>query len=130
VEPAVTHALEVLAKRVSLDGQMGAIDLALREAIINAVKHGNRQSRRKRVLVECYRRGNAGLVLVVRDQGKGFDPDSVPDPLLAENLLRETGRGLLLIRHFMDEVSFHRGGREIRMVKKTGAPSDTSKPSD
>lgn len=72
---------------------------------------------RKRVRVECYEQPDKGLLFVIRDSGPGFDPALVPDPTHAENLLRETGRGLFMIRHYMDGVEFSRGGREIRMSK-------------
>ena len=116
IEPTVAHVLRSVSHQAHMDGRHGEIELALREALANAILHGNGGNRRKRVRVECYRVAD-GLVLVVRDSGKGFDPDKVEDPTRPENLLRDRGRGIFLIRHFMDEVQFARGGREIRMRK-------------
>jgi len=82
------------------------IDLALREALANAILHGNRTSPEKQVQVEAAIEGRE-LVFRVVDQGAGFDPDRVPDPREPENLLKPGGRGLLLMRAFMDRVEFH-----------------------
>lgn len=117
VEPIVHKILRAVAREFNLDGQMSAVELSLREALANAVLHGNRGDRRKHVRVECFRDADGSLVLVVRDTGPGFDPERVKDPTQPENLFRDCGRGIFLIRHFMDDVEFARGGREIRMRK-------------
>ena len=103
---------------VTLDGHRDAIDLALREAIVNAVVHGNRLNPDTKVQVECYALPERQILLVVRDEGPGFDPGEIEDPTKPENLERATGRGIFLIQRFMDEVAFGDGGREIRMKKK------------
>jgi serine/threonine-protein kinase RsbW len=94
--------------------------MAVREAVTNAVLHGNRQDESKTVEMEFA--GSASeLVITVRDYGAGFDPDSVPDPTAAQNLLKTSGRGILFMRNFMDEVEWARapgGGTLVRMTKK------------
>ena len=100
------------------------ISVAIRESVINAIKHGNRNDATKRVFVEFETESSterAALLIRVRDQGEGFDPETVADPLAPENLLKSSGRGIFLIRNFMDEVRLQRapeGGMEIRMVKR------------
>ena len=97
------------------------VELALREALSNAMLHGNRLDGRKLVHVRCCCDGSKGVLIVVRDQGQGFDPTQVPDPLAFENLAAEHGRGIHLMKLAMDEVSFERGGTEVRM-RKTSWP--------
>ena len=100
--------------------------VAIREVVINAIKHGNRNDSSKRVFVE-FSTGNAPgkngnlLTIRVRDQGEGFDPDTLADPLAPENLLKASGRGIFLIRSFMDDVQLRsapEGGMEVRMIKR------------
>lgn len=116
-------------------GQVGGLDddathwvgVAVRESVINAIKHGNGEDRAKRVTVELRlepRAEPSRLVVRVRDQGPGFDPDSVADPLAPENLLRSHGRGIFFMRSFMDDITLRRipeGGMEVRMIKNLGA---------
>ena len=103
------------------------IGVAIRESVINAIKHGNREDDRKLVTVEFALTPVAGpqeLVVRVLDQGEGFDADSIADPLAPENLLKSSGRGIFFMRSFMDDVSLTRssnGGMEVRMVKKLAA---------
>lgn len=99
--------------------QLNEIALAVRECVVNAVIHGNRQRLRKKVYVQA-ELSRSGVEISIRDEGKGFDPRAVPDPRRPENLLRETGRGLLLMQSLMDRVSIRRvpsRGMEVRMVK-------------
>ncbi len=116
-------------------GQVGGLDedathwvgVAVRESVINAVKHGNAEDHTKRVTVELRlepRAEPSRLVVRVLDQGPGFDPDSVADPLAPENLLRSSGRGIFFMRSFMDDITLQRipeGGMEVRMTKHLGA---------
>lgn len=118
VETTVNEVLRALEQHGCKNGILDDVEIALREALHNAVLHGNGANPRKRVRVECSRQPDHSFLLVVRDSGPGFNPDRVADPTKAENLFRETGRGIYMIRHFMDEVQFKRGGREIRMRKK------------
>lgn len=98
--------------------------VAIRESVINAIKHGNRNNPGKHVFVEFSTGSSAGdeaLTIRVRDQGEGFDPSAVADPLAPENLLKSSGRGIFLIRSLMDDVQLQsalEGGMEIRMVKR------------
>ncbi|MBM3779649.1 MAG: ATP-binding protein [Acidimicrobiia bacterium] len=100
------------------------VGLAVRESVVNAILHGNCGDVEKRVVVEfSYLQEDAatGLAISVRDEGCGFDPDSLPDPLAPENLLKPSGRGIFLIRSFMDEMVLRRvpgGGSELHMVKR------------
>jgi len=100
------------------------VSVALRESVINAIKHGNCSDARKRVHVEfTVLQGDEvpGVAIRVRDEGCGFDPSTIADPRAQENLLKSTGRGILLMRSFMDEMTFQRaaeGGMEVRMVKR------------
>ena len=99
------------------------VSVAIRESLVNAIKHGNRGDARKRVSVEFHLHPRE-LEVRVADEGTGFDPGSVPDPLAEENLLKATGRGIFFMRSFMDEVSYSfpsRGGTVVRMVKRVGA---------
>ena len=103
------------------------VGVAIRESVINAIKHGNRHDVSKHVFVEFDSApggGEPGLVVSVRDQGEGFDPETVGNPLQTDNLLKSNGRGIFLIRNFMDAVSLYRapqGGMEVRMVKRLPA---------
>ena len=113
-------------------GQMAGMDddsihwigVAVRESVINAIKHGNRENYHKLVTVEFTFTPPADpgeLIVRVIDQGEGFDPEEIADPLAPENLLKSSGRGIFFMRSFMDDVSLRRGsegGMEVRMVKK------------
>src|SRR5918998_5460316 len=99
------------------------VSVAVRESVINAIKHGNGNDEHKRVWVEFtpLHAGPPGLAIRVRDEGPGFDPDCLPDPLAPENMLKASGRGIFLIRNFMDEMHLQRapeGGMEMVMVKR------------
>jgi serine/threonine-protein kinase RsbW len=112
--------------------QMGGLDedsihwigVAVRESVINAIKHGNREDVHKLVTVEfTFAPVSSPEELVVRvlDQGEGFEPQEIADPLAPENLLKASGRGIFFMRSFMDDVTIKRaseGGMEVRMVKK------------
>ena len=98
--------------------------VAIRESVINAIKHGNRHDESKTVNVEFSLAPSSApteLIVLVRDQGAGFDPSSLADPLAPENLLKANGRGIFFMRSFMDDVDLIRmpeGGMEVRMVKR------------
>ena len=93
-----------------------SIKLALEEALINAIKHGNQMDRAKKVRV-LYRVLPYHFEVEVKDEGPGFDPSDVPDPTAVENLERPCGRGLMLMRHYMTEVEYRRGGSSVVMSK-------------
>jgi serine/threonine-protein kinase RsbW len=99
------------------------LSVAVRESVINAIKQGNRGDESKRVTLVLASQPSA-LEVRVQDQGEGFDPLAVPDPLAEENLLKADGRGIFFMRKFMDEVSYSfppRGGTVVRMVKRVQA---------
>ena len=96
------------------------VGVAIRECVINAILHGNRNDSSKHVFVE-FSTVDSLLTIRVRDQGEGFDPDTLADPLAPENLLKASGRGIFLIRSFMDDVQLRsapEGGMEVRMIKR------------
>ena len=101
------------------EDEVHQIGMAVRESVINAVVHGNCYSSQKKVSLAVEVNANR-MTITVQDQGTGFDLDEIPNPLADENLLRKSGRGLFLIRAFMDEVQVHRlrpEGMEVVMVK-------------
>lgn len=121
-----------LGRAIGLDDEaLHWVGVAIRESVINAIKHGNRLDTSKRVFVDFEtnsHNGTPALMIRVRDQGEGFDPGAIADPLAPENLLKSSGRGIFLIKSFMDDVQLERvpeGGMEIRMTKRVQpAPSD------
>jgi serine/threonine-protein kinase RsbW len=116
-----TAAVIDAARRLGFaDDALFGIEMAVRESVTNAVLHGNRQDESKPVEIG-FRGTDAGAVLTVRDRGEGFDPVSVADPTSEENLLKTSGRGILFMRTFMDEVTWEplpEGGTLVRMTKK------------
>jgi serine/threonine-protein kinase RsbW len=93
-----------------------ATRLALEEALVNAIKHGNQLDSKKTVIVEA-RVTRDRVEIQIEDQGPGFDRSCVPDPTAEENLCKCSGRGILLIEAYMNKVSWSRGGRRVRMVR-------------
>ena len=121
----VQLASDHIGRKAGLDDEaLHWVNVAVRESVINAIKHGNCGDVHKRVHVEfTILQGETapGIAICVRDEGCGFDPSMLADPLAPENLLKSTGRGILLMRSFMDEMTFQRaagGGMEVRMVKR------------
>jgi serine/threonine-protein kinase RsbW len=100
------------------------VSVAVRESVINAIKHGNREDRTKHVVVEFILRPRGQpeeFVVRVLDEGEGFDPAIIANPLDPENMLKSSGRGIFFMRNFMDDVSITRrpeGGMDVRMSKK------------
>ena len=122
VEQAASRAEEVLRGSGVADDVVDAVGLAVREAVGNAIKHGNEMLPGSHVEME-FRLLDRWVEVEVRDQGGGFDPDSLPDPLAPENLLKPCGRGIFLMRRNMDEVSFRfeeGGGTAVKMRKRIG----------
>jgi serine/threonine-protein kinase RsbW len=93
------------------------IFLGLSEALTNSIVHGNRQCSTKNVSIEVFLLQNE-LVIEITDEGEGFSLDSLPDPTCLENIKNENGRGIFLIRHYADDLSFLEGGRRVRMKYK------------
>jgi serine/threonine-protein kinase RsbW len=124
---------EQAATRIATDNgfdedEVMQIAMAVREAAVNAVLHGNAYDPGKKVTLDFERTGR-DLVITIRDQGAGLDPSKIPDPLAPENLLKTSGRGIFLIRSFMDEVQIHpsQTGTEIKLVKHVHGPTEGGK---
>jgi serine/threonine-protein kinase RsbW len=113
----VQEAIEgMLRQRPVTDQEVFSVRLALEEALVNAIKHGNQMDRDKSVRVS-YRFLPDRFEVHITDQGRGFDPNDVPDPTAVENLERPCGRGLMLMRHYMSEVQYNDRGNSVTMVK-------------
>lgn len=119
IDKAVSEAVKFASRLGFTDDALFAIDLALREAVANAVKHGNKFDETKDVNL-MIRETAKGLEIAVRDFGSGFEVEEVPDPTNPENLLKATGRGILFMNNFMDSVRWihHKNGTTVRMLKK------------
>jgi serine/threonine-protein kinase RsbW len=123
-----------ISRAVGLDDDsLHWVGVAVRESVINAIKHGNQSDETKHVFVEfeTHQMAVPELSIRVRDQGAGFEPEAVADPLAPENLLKSSGRGIFLIRNFMDDVRMQRapeGGMEIRMVKRAEPRTSSDHP--
>jgi len=117
VDPVVRSVMEVVRGTQCAPGKESDIELALTEALANAVVHGAKEDPTKTIecIVACDEA--RGMLIVVRDPGPGFDPAAIPDCCHGENLYASHGRGIFLINQLMDEVAFHNGGTEIHMIK-------------
>jgi serine/threonine-protein kinase RsbW len=127
----VEAAADQLATEAGLDeDERFHVTMAVHEAAINAVLHGNDYNPKLEIDVSMENTGDR-LVFVIADQGKGFNPETLPDPSAPENLLRGTGRGIFLIRSLMDEVHFRQlhPGTELTLIKKLAAEGE-KKPVD
>jgi serine/threonine-protein kinase RsbW len=124
VNTAEQAALELAAKSGFAEDECGRIGIAVREATVNAILHGNQYDPAKHVTL-CFESTPESLTIAVRDEGAGMDPASLPDPLAPENFLKSSGRGIFLIRAFMDEVGFPEvsSGTEITMTKFLRPPA-------
>lgn len=118
VDPVVRNIMEIVRGMQCAVGKEDDIELALTEALANAVVHGAKEDPSKTVecVVACDE--ERGMLIMVRDPGEGFDPKSLPDCCSGENVFSTHGRGIYLINQLMDEVAFHKNGTEIHMVKK------------
>jgi len=124
----IEAAAEKLAAEAGLDeDERFHVSVAAREAAVNAVLHGNQFDPAKQVVASFENTGVA-LRIVISDQGKGLDPATIPDPLAPENLLRGSGRGIFLMRSFMDEVHFRQlhPGLEMTLVKHLASSTQKS----
>lgn len=117
IAPVVDEILSVVAEMGCAAGHEWEIELALREALANAIEHGGRHDPSKQIecCVACDH--ERGMLIVVRDPGPGFDPASIPSPVVGQNVFSQGGRGIYLINQLMDEVRFEKGGTEIHMRK-------------
>jgi serine/threonine-protein kinase RsbW len=118
ISPLVDRLIRLIEESHCIPGEQSAVQLALSEALSNAVIHGNRLDAHKLVHVRCSCKVGNGISLIVSDQGQGFDASTIPDPAAVENLEAERGRGIHLMKWAMDEVSFKRRGTEVHMCKR------------
>jgi serine/threonine-protein kinase RsbW len=121
ISPFLDQLMRFIARFRNRDGSELNIETALREALTNAIIHGNQEDRRKRAYVTCRCSTDGEVAVTIQDQGQGFNPDGVPDPTAAENRLLPHGRGIYLMRTLMDEVRFEQGGALVYMRKASNA---------
>jgi serine/threonine-protein kinase RsbW len=124
ISPFVDQLMRFIAKFRAVDGSEMDIDMALREALANAVIHCNQEDHSKRVSVECRCTTDGEVLITVQDEGQGFDSGIVSDPTVSENRLLTYGRGIYLMKTLMDEVCFEQGGAVVYMRKKPDADPD------
>ncbi|MGA7295814.1 MAG: ATP-binding protein [Terriglobales bacterium] len=118
VDPVVRSVMEVVRDSQCAPGREDDIELALTEALANAVVHGAKSDPSKVIECDVASDQQHGMLIVVRDPGTGFDPSQIADPCQGENIYSNHGRGIYLINQLMDEVQFHKNGTEIHMLKK------------
>ncbi len=115
IAPFIERVLTIIKQMGCATGREFEIELALNEALANAIRHGsaNDPSKQIQCCVACDH--DRGMLIVVRDPGPGFDPASIPNPVVGQNLFSTGGRGIYLINQMVDEVRFEKGGTEIHM---------------
>ena len=118
VDPVVRSVMNVVRETKCASGREDDIELALTEALANAVVHGAGNDPSKIVECDVACDQQQGMLIVVRDPGPGFDPAKIADPCHGENIYSHHGRGIFLINQLMDEVRFHKNGTEIHMIKR------------
>ena len=118
IDPIVQNVMNIVKDLKCGNGREDAVELALTEALANAVIHGAKSDPTKIVECDVACDEDGRLLIIVRDPGTGFDPSSLPNPCMGENVYAQHGRGIYLINQLMDEVKFHKNGTEIHMVKK------------
>jgi serine/threonine-protein kinase RsbW len=118
VDPVVQSVMNVVRDMKCAPGREDDIELALTEALANAVVHGAKSDPSKIIECDVACDDQRGILIVVRDPGPGFDPNKIADPCQGENIYSNHGRGIYLINQLMDEVKFHKNGTEIHMLKR------------
>ena len=118
IDPVVQGIMDVVRNTQCATGKEDAIELALTEALANAVVHGAKGDPKKIVECDVACDETRGMLIVVRDPGPGFDPAHIPNPVVGENIYSNHGRGIFLINTLMDEVQFKNNGKEIHMIKR------------
>jgi serine/threonine-protein kinase RsbW len=118
VDPVVQGIMDIVRKMQCITGREDAIELALTEALANAVVHGAKADPSQIIECDVACDEERGMLIVVRDPGKGFDPQNIPNPIQGENIFSNHGRGIYLINQLMDEVKFARNGTEIHMINR------------
>jgi serine/threonine-protein kinase RsbW len=123
ISPCVEQLMRFIASFRNSDGSETDIEMALGEALANAIVHGNREDPRKLVYVVCRCTTDGEVSFMVQDEGRGFDIAAVLDPTTPENCMLPHGRGIYLMKTLMDEVCFEQGGRIVYMHKASNALS-------
>jgi serine/threonine-protein kinase RsbW len=118
VDSVVERIMQSIREKDCAAGKEHAIELALSEALANAVVHGAKSDASKTVECDVACDQNRSLLIVVRDPGDGFDPAAIPSPVVGQSLYSGHGRGVYLITQLMDEVKFLKNGTEIHMIKR------------
>jgi serine/threonine-protein kinase RsbW len=118
IDPVVQSIMNVVRDTQCAVGKEDAIELALNEALANAVVHGAKNDPKKIVECDVACDETRGMLIVVRDPGPGFDPAKIPNPIVGRNIYSSHGRGIFLINELMDEVHFKNNGKEIHMIKR------------
>ena len=118
VDPVVQGIMQLVRQMHCAAEKEEAIQLALNEALANAVVHGAKADPSKSIECEVSCDETRGVLIVVRDPGKGFDPNSIPSPIKGKNIYSDHGRGIYLINQLMDEVKFLKNGTEIQMINR------------
>lgn len=118
ISPLIDRLMLLIKESNCVAGEEINVEIALREAITNAVLHGNRANPERTVTICCEVGLRSGVSVIVRDEGQGFDPASVSDPTTTQNIECDHGRGIYLMRALMDEVHFEQGGTEVHMRKQ------------
>ena len=121
ISPLVDRLMSLIRASRAVDGREDDIDIALREALTNAVVHGNRANPTKHVEIKCRCAVDGAVDITIRDEGDGFDSSSIPDPTAPENRMATRGRGIFLMRSLMDEVRFEDRGTVVHLRKKPNA---------
>jgi serine/threonine-protein kinase RsbW len=127
ISPFLDQLMLFIRKFRNADGSEFDIEIALREALTNAIVHGNHEDPEKRVYVTSHCGQDGEVSITIRDQGQGFDNRAVPDPTAPENTLSPHGRGIYLVQALMDEVRFEEGGTVVNMRKKPNASSSAQR---
>jgi serine/threonine-protein kinase RsbW len=120
ISPSVDKLMLLIKKCRCAPGNEIDIEIALREALENAVIHGNHEDPRKHVYVTCRCQAEQEVSITVRDEGQGFDSNALPDPTAPGAIEASHGRGIYLMKALMDEVHFEDGGAVVHMRKKSG----------
>jgi serine/threonine-protein kinase RsbW len=118
VDPVVQSVMELVRQEQCGAEKHDSIELALTEALANAVVHGAKADPSKIVECDVICHDDQSMLIVVRDPGPGFDPANIPSPLNDESVFADHGRGIFLINQLMDEVKFFKNGTEIHMIKR------------
>lgn len=121
ISPLVDQLISLIRASRTADGSEDDIEIALREAVTNAVVHGNREDQNKHVEIICRLAIDGAVDITIRDEGDGFDSSSIPDPTAPENRMSTHGRGIYLMRSLMDEVRFEDRGTVVHLYKKPNA---------